>query len=117
MEKVPSLRSKRSDCAERKSFCLNGCVLRGSSRAVLGLGGINQVYGTMQRFSTKETVAFYQRAFMCSKKTLLWMASSPNILNFPLTVSQIQEHFSEDLCYQMGVLRRRKADSSQFEDT
>ena len=54
---------------------------------------IANIYGG--DYTAQESVAFYQKALMCSKQDLLWMSTprvsggGPPLANFPLTPQQV----------------------------
>jgi hypothetical protein len=79
---------------------------RKALRVLYGLNGL----------TVKETVLMVQRTFNVSKPTLMWMADSGSIANFPVTSDQINKHWQVDPCYVKGHIQRRKVSARQYED-
>jgi hypothetical protein len=79
---------------------------RKALRALYGLNGL----------TVKETVLMVQRTFNVSKPTLMWMADSGSIANFPVTSDQINKHWQVDPCYVKGQIQRRKVSTRQYKD-
>ena len=76
---------------------------------------VRQLLYGLADMKVRELVALMQKTFMTSKRTMIWMASSGAIANFPLTVKQINQHWETEACYVKGHTNRRMTSSRQFD--